>query len=460
MKKDTICAISTPLGISGIGIIRLSGPETYEIIEKIFKPLSKNFKISEVPTHTVWYGYIVDREKIVDEVLVTIMRSPRSYTREDMAEIGCHGGLIPLKEVLSLCIKNGARQAEPGEFTKRAFLNGRIDLVQAESVLEVIYSKTEKALTISTKKLKGSFSSALAEIRKMLIQVISDIEAKIDFPEEDDVEKYNTEILSRIEKIISFTDSILSCAGKGRIIQQGINAAIVGRVNAGKSSLLNALLREERAIVTEIPGTTRDILQETVNIKGIPVNIIDTAGIRKVRGRIERMGVKKALEWMKRAEINLVVLDGSKKLNEYDHQLLDYIKDNKNYILIINKKDLPQKIELRYLEENFPENHIVFLSAKTGSGIESLEEKIYNLIQKGYGEITEDEIFLNTRQEGKIRSVRDILIKTIEEIEKGITIDIIAVYIKRCINEVDEITGKDISEEVLDRIFSQFCIGK
>ncbi|MCX8082034.1 MAG: tRNA uridine-5-carboxymethylaminomethyl(34) synthesis GTPase MnmE [bacterium] len=459
MKKDTICAISTPLGISGIGIIRISGPDTYRIIGKIFRPAKRTIKISEVKTHTVYYGHIVDGERIIDEVLITVMKKPRSYTREDMAEIGCHGGLIPLKEVLSLCMKNGARQAEPGEFTKRAFLNGRIDLIQAESILEIIYSKTEKSLEISTQKLKGSFSSALAEIRTMLFKVISDIEAKINFPEEEDVKTCNTEILSETERIISYIDSILSRAGKGKILHQGINVAIIGRANAGKSSLLNALLREERAIVTEIPGTTRDILQEMINIRGIPVNIIDTAGIRKVRGKIEKMGIKKALEWMEKAEINLIVLDGNKKLNEYDHQLLNYIKDKKNYILIINKKDLLQKIEKQYLQKNFLNERIIYTSAKTGDGIETLEEKIYSIIQEGYGE-KGDEIFLNIRQEGKIKEIREILMDTKQNVIKGVTIDIISEYLKRCIRKTDELIGKNISDEILNQIFSQFCIGK
>jgi len=459
LERDTICAISTPLGISGIGIIRLSGSDTYRIIDRIFKPARK-MKISEASSHTVHYGYIVDGKRIIDEVLVTIMKQPRSYTREDMAEIGCHGGIIPLKEVLAICIKNGARQAEPGEFTKRAFLNGRLDLTQAESVLEVIYSKTERALDISIKKLKGGLSSHLLKIREILINILSDIEAKINFPEEDDVSNCNPDILNKIEMALSMIEKILSRAGRGRIIQQGINAAITGRANAGKSSLLNALLKEERAIVTEIPGTTRDIIQETINIKGIPVNIIDTAGIRKVRGKIERMGVEKALEWIEKAEINLVMLDGSKRLNEYDHQLLEYVKDKKNYVLIVNKNDLPQKIEIDYIEKNFSQNKIVFLSAKTGKGIDALEEKIHNLIMDGYGEMKGDEIFLNIRQEGKIKEIREYLMKAREDTLKGATIDILAEYFKECVKIIDEIKGENISQEILDSIFSRFCIGK
>lgn len=459
MKNDTICAISTPLGISGIGIIRISGPDAYRILGRIFRP-AKNTQVSEMPSHSVHYGHIIDGKKIIDEVLVTLMKKPKSYTREDMAEIGCHGGLIPLKKVLSLCLENNARQANAGEFTRRAFLNGRIDLIQAESILEVIYSKTEKSLEISSKKLKGYFSSHLTEIRDFLVELLSDIEAKIEFPEEEDIKKYSPDMLLRIEKIISLINSILSRAGKGRIIQQGINAAITGKSNAGKSSLLNAFLKEERAIVTEIPGTTRDVLHESININGVPVNVIDTAGIRKVKGRIEKMGVDKALEWMKKAEMILLVLDGNRKLNKYDTQLLEHLKNKSNYILIINKSDLPQKIEKDYLEERFPEDRILSLSAKTGKGINSLEKKIYSLIIEGCGEIQGDEVFLNFRQEGKIKEAKNLLLKIREAIAAEITIDIIAEHLKTAIKKVDEITGRDISEEILDNIFSRFCVGK
>ncbi len=457
-KQDTICAVSTPLGISGIGIVRISGPDSYKIIGKIFRP-AKKINIANIPTHTVHYGYIADGSKIVDEVLLTVMRKLKSYTREDMAEIGCHGGIVPLKEVLSLCIRNGARQAEPGEFTKRAFLNGRIDLVQAESVLEVISSKTESALEISLKKLKGSVSSCLQDIQTSLSDILADIEAKINFPEEEDVDVHNPETLKKIDDLITFTDKFLSRAGKGKIIRQGINAAITGRANAGKSSLLNYLIKEDRAIVTNVPGTTRDAIQETVNIRGIPVNIIDTAGIRKVRGRIEKMGVDRAIDWMEKAEINLIMLDGTKRINEYDRGLFRHIK-GKNYILMINKSDLPRKIDKKQIEKDFPADRIVTISAKTGDGIPELEEQIYGLISMGHGEIKEDEIFLNMRQEGKIKATRKKLLETREEINRGATADIIAESLKNCLKNIDELTGKNVSEDILNSIFSRFCIGK
>lgn len=461
---DTICAISTPLGVSGIGIIRLSGPKTYKIIEKIFVPgkkvfRKKKFEIDKIPSHTVIYGHIVDNGKVIDEVLLTIMKAPRTYTKEDMAEIGCHGGIIPLKEVLNLCIKNGARLAEPGEFTKRAFLNGRIDLTQAESVLDIIYSKTEKGLGIGIKKLKGFLSDFLGKIRKKILRLLSFIEAKINFPEEEDIEKFHIEIKKEIEKLINSVENILSRTNKGKIIQNGVNAAIIGSPNVGKSSLLNTFLKEERAIVTEIPGTTRDAICEVINIKGIPVNIIDTAGIREAKGKIEKIGVEKAIEWMEKAEINLLMFDCSRRLNEYDYKLMEYVK-KKPYIIILNKIDLPLKIEIDFIEKNFPKDRIIKTSLKNGIGIEEIEEKLWELINEGFGEIKGEEIYLNLRQENKIKSIGEILTETIEETKTENWLEIIAENLRMCLNLIDELTGKKITEEILEEIFSNFCIGK
>jgi len=454
---ETICAISTPLGISGIGIIRLSGEKTYKIIEEIFLPKRKT-KVKNWPTHTVHYGYIVDGERIIDEVLVTIMRAPKSYTREDMAEIGCHGGLSALKEVLNLCIKKGAKLASPGEFTKRAFLNGRIDLSQAESVLEIINSQTEKSLEISIKKLKGSLSNEINKLYEKIFSLLVQIEGKIDFPEEEDISEINLNVEEEIKKIKTQIKEILSKSKNGKIVFEGIKAAIIGRTNVGKSSLLNKLLKEERAIVTEIPGTTRDILQETINIKGIPVKIIDTAGIRKTKGKIEKMGVKKALYWMEKAEINLLVLDGSQALNQNDRKLLQKIK-NKTYLIVINKIDLPMKINKEELK-NFPEENISYISAKTGYGIEKLEEKIYNLILKGYGNIKETEFYLNIRQENLLKKSYSIIKNTLKLCKEKQGIELIAQNLREIIKMIDSITGKNISQHILEEIFSQFCIGK
>ncbi|MCK9265740.1 tRNA uridine-5-carboxymethylaminomethyl(34) synthesis GTPase MnmE [bacterium] len=459
MEKDTICAISTPFGISGIGIIRLSGKSTYSIIEKIFKP-KKNSAVKDIPSHTVTYGHIINSTgKVIDEVLITFMRNPKSYTREDMAEIGCHGGIITLKEVLNLCIKQGARLAEPGEFTKRAFLNGRIDLTQAESVMEIINSRTEHSLSMSLNKLKGRLYEALENIKEQLISLLSGIEAKINFPEEDDTKNYNIQLSKTINDILSETESFLNQAGKGRILYEGINVAIVGRTNAGKSSLLNKLAGEEKAIVTEIPGTTRDSIQETINIRGVPINIIDTAGIRNVRSKIEKLGLKKSFEWIEKAEIVLLMIDGTKKINDFDLKLLNKIRE-KPYILIINKIDLPLKVELNNLKKSFNEERIILLSALTGEGLHNLEEKIYSLIQEGYGKIEDSRIFLNIRQESQLRGVYQKLKTVQEDVYIKDNLEIVAEYINSCIKDIDELTGKNINQEVLNNIFSQFCVGK
>lgn len=464
MEKDTICAISTPLGVSGIGIVRLSGKDTYKIIEEIFVPgknpfKRKKLKISELPSHTVYYGHIIDNGKVIDEVIVTIMKSPKSYTKEDMAEINCHGGIIPLKEVLNLCIKKGARLAEPGEFTKRAFLNGRIDLTQAESVLEIIHSKTEYGLEMGIKKLKGSLGNFISDIKEKILRLLAEIEAKINFPEEEDVEIYRLDIDKRLEEIYEEIEKFMKKANRGKVLSEGVKVAIIGSPNVGKSSLLNALLKEERAIVTEIPGTTRDAIREVINIRGIPIDIIDTAGIRKAKNKIEKIGVERALEWMKKAEINILILDGSRKLNEYDLKLLEHIR-KKPYLIVINKTDLPRRIELKKILKEFNEEKIILASIKNNVGIEEIENKLWKLIQEGHGEIKGDEIYLNLRQEKKINMIKKYLKETLEEVKNQNFIEIVAENLKNCINEIDELIGVKFSDKILDEIFSKFCIGK
>lgn len=463
MKADTICAISTPPGVSGIGIVRLSGPDTYKIIEKIFTPgkitgKRKKIKIEKIPSHTVHYGHIIENGRIIDEILLTIMKAPRSYTREDMAEIGCHGGIIPLKEVLNLCIKMGARLASPGEFTMRAFLNGRIDLSQAESVLEIINSQTEKGLEIALSKLEGNFSKKLNQIREKIINILVNFEATIDFPEEEDTERIEIECKGKIREILKEVEDILSSARRGKLLFEGVKAAIVGRTNVGKSSLLNKLIEEERAIVSEIPGTTRDIIQEVINIKGIPVKIIDTAGIRKTKGKIEKMGVEKAIEWMKKAEINIVVIDGSQKLKKDDEKLLENI-NGKEYIIAVNKIDLPLKINIEHLKKDFDIEKIVMVSAKNGDGIEELKEKIFKIIEKGKRK-SDGEIYLNLREENLIRKLKKALQNCLISIKNNLTPEITVECLREAINEIDYLTGRKYNDEILEKIFSNFCIGK
>jgi len=463
MKADTICAISTPLGVSGIGIVRLSGPKTYKIIEKIFTPgkitgKRKKIKIEKIPSHTVHYGHIIENGRIIDEVLLTIMKAPKSYTREDMAEIGCHGGIIPLKEVLNLCIKMGARLASPGEFTMRAFLNGRIDLSQAESVLEIINSQTEKGLEIALSKLEGNFSKKLNQIREKIINILVSFEATIDFPEEEDTERIEIECEGKIREILKEVEDILSSARRGKLLFEGVKAAIVGRTNVGKSSLLNKLIEEERAIVSEIPGTTRDIIQEVINIKGIPVKIIDTAGIRKTKGKIEKMGVEKAIEWMEKAEINIVVIDGSQKLKKDDEKLLENI-NGKEYIIAVNKIDLPLKINIEHLKKDFDIEKIVMVSAKNGDGIEELKEKIFKIIEKGKRK-SDGEIYLNLREENLIRKLKKALNDCLISIKNNLTPEITVECLREAISEIDYLTGRKYNDEILEKIFSNFCIGK
>ncbi|MGC8805097.1 MAG: tRNA uridine-5-carboxymethylaminomethyl(34) synthesis GTPase MnmE, partial [Candidatus Ratteibacteria bacterium] len=317
MEKDTICALSTPYGISGIGIIRLSGPETFQIIKKIFKPGRRRKLPTVWKTHTVRYGYIVDGEKIVDEVLVTVMKSPSSYTREDMAEIGCHGGLAAIKSVIELCLRHGARLAQPGEFTKRAFLNGRIDLSQAESILEIVNAKTEKSLEIAVNQLTGSLSMKISEFRKRLMDILTFLNYEIDFSE-DYGEVSNDSLYQQLDHMIMEMKQVLQTGQAGRIFTQGIKIAIAGKPNVGKSSLLNLLVEEDRAIVSEIPGTTRDSIEAIINIQGIPFTVVDTAGIRYHSSGIEKIGVERAKEWMKKADMVLIVLDSSNPIEEID----------------------------------------------------------------------------------------------------------------------------------------------
>ena len=458
MENNTICAISTPLGISGIGIVRLSGPITYSIIQQIFSAKNKK-DIKHWKSHTVRYGHIIHNNNIIDEVLVTIMKAPGSYTRENMAEIGCHGGLCCMREILSICVSLGARLAAPGEFTKRAFINGRIDLVQAESILEIINSQTETSLEISVRKLEGGLSEKISGIRKEILNVLAPVEAKLDFPEEQAVTSTKLNVKQPLTKILRKVDTLLADSRSGKILVEGVKAAIVGKSNVGKSSLLNRLLREERALVTPIPGTTRDFLEGVINLRGIPVKIIDTAGIRKTKRTIEKMGVKKAVEWMKKADITILVLDGSRKLTQDDRELLGNI-GAKAFFIAINKADLSQKIDIHELQKDFSQKQIVSISAKTGYGIKQLENKIYDIIQQGCGTIDGKAVYLNLRQENILRQTGKELRNVLKSCTEKRNLELIAEDLKYAVRSIDEIVGENISQEVLNNIFSQFCIGK
>jgi len=459
MEEDTIVAISTPLGESGIGIVRLSGKNSLNIVEKIFKPKSKK-KLSEVPTFSAHFGYIVNPvdNLTVDEVIVVVMRAPKTYTREDIVEINCHGGIVPLRKILELCILNGARLAEPGEFTKRAFLNGRIDLIQAEAVIDIIKAKTEKSLKASINQLKGRLSEEINDINNKLRNLCALVEANIEFPEEE-IETTNMEdIKSSLEDILKKIDKLLETSYEGKILREGIKTAIIGKPNVGKSSLLNELLEEERAIVTHIPGTTRDIIEESINIEGIPFILIDTAGIRKSDDFVEKRGIEKTFDSLEKADLILFMLDGSVSLSNEDYSIVDKIKD-KRVIVVINKIDLPLEIKEEDIKKIFPKEKINKISILKKIGIEDLKKSMIDVVLKR-GKKEEEVLITNVRHKVLLQSAKDSIKSAIDSINSKMSEEFVAVDIRAALDFIGEIVGKTTTADILNTIFSQFCIGK
>lgn len=451
---STIVAISTAPGIGGIGIIRMSGEKSFEILNKIFVTNDK-----PIAGYTMKYGKIVDEKNvIIDEVLVSYFVAPNSYTRENVCEINSHGGMVVMKKILELCLKNGAILAEPGEFTKRAFLNGRIDLSQAEAVIDIINSKTDKEAKASINQLEGNLSLEIKNIRKDLISMMADIEASIDYPEYD-VEEVTTNKVKEV--LIKEKDRLIKLEksfDNGKILKDGINTAIIGRPNAGKSSLLNIMLNEERAIVTSVEGTTRDTIEEYISINGIPLKIIDTAGIREANDEVEKIGVEKAKKIAKESDLIIGIFDISRKMNKEDYEILDILK-NKNSIIVLNKIDLDENnVDMEKVKEiNKP---IVQISTKTREGIENLYKEIENIIETK--EISSDNeiIVTNTRHKSLIIKAMESVDKSLETIENKMPIDIIVVYVKDILENLGEITGETVTEDIIKEIFSKFCLGK
>lgn len=453
---STIVAISTAPGIGGIGIIRMSGENCFDILEKIFK--QKNAQnIDEIKGYSIKYGNIVDADEIIDEVLVSYFKAPKSYTAENMCEINSHGGVVIMNKILDLCIKNGAELAEPGEFTKRAFLNGRMDLSQAEAVIDIINAKTDKEAKISLEQLEGNLSNKISTIRKTIISVMADIEATIDYPEYDLEEVTNAKISKILDEVDIILDSLEKSFYNGKILREGISTAIIGRPNAGKSSLLNLILNEERAIVTDIEGTTRDTIEEFISIDGVPLKIIDTAGIRNANDEVERIGVKKAIEIAKKSDIVIAIFDVSRDLNKEDEDILKLL-EGKNSIILLNKIDLDRKVTLDKIKSvNKP---IVEISTKTREGLDKLYEEISNLFK--LKEIANDgeTIVSNVRHKNIIINSRKNLNKARETIANNMPIDIISTYLKEILEELGKITGETVTEDVIAEIFSKFCLGK
>lgn len=456
----TIAAISTAVGEAGIGIVRISGKNALSIGNTIFKG-NKVEKLNEGYNRKLIYGHVIDREnnKLIDEVLISYMKGPHTYTREDMVEVYCHGGIISVRKVLELILKSGARLAEPGEFTKRAFLNGRLDLSQAEAIIDMIKAKTDKSFETSLDQLEGSLSRKIKEIRNILLEMIAHVEVSIDFPDEDieevtyeDLEKSGNKVKEELEKLLSTAD-------RGKILRDGLNTVILGKPNVGKSSLLNAVLRENRAIVTDIPGTTRDIIEEYVNIDGIPLRIIDTAGIRNTEDIVEQIGVDRAKETVEKADLIIVVFDASRELSEEDYEIIELIKHKKS-IILLNKTDLPTKYDDAYLKSILDKREIITTSITSGIGVDLLEKSIKNMFYSGEVDIYSDAVVTNVRHKNQLVKALENITQAIEDIKGYVPIDCIEVDLKNCWENLGEISGDTIGEDILDKIFSEFCIGK
>ncbi|MGA2684474.1 MAG: tRNA uridine-5-carboxymethylaminomethyl(34) synthesis GTPase MnmE [Verrucomicrobiota bacterium] len=472
MFDDTIAAIATPLGEGGLAVVRISGPQALAVADKSFRPIGKNStKPSAAASHTILYGRMVRRGKTIDEVLLAVLRAPRTYTREDTVEITCHGGILPAKLVLDTLLENGARPAEPGEFTRCAFLNGRLDLAQAEAVADLIHARTELALAAANEQLAGKLSQRINELRDELVKTLAHVEAHIDFPDDDIAPDTRDQLLKRLEAGVKFMDELLRTANEGQILRRGIRAAIVGRPNVGKSSLLNQLLGHDRAIVSPIPGTTRDTIEETANIRGLPVVFVDTAGLRDARDELEQEGIRRSHETLARAELILHVLDASEPLAEVDEKFLSEFAGKKR-ILVRNKTDLPQRLDLKGFFDKPPARSgrmgrgnnsapiSVDVSCLSGQGMEALRDAIKELVWSGEIRVEMLQVMINSRHQDALNRARAATQRTIDALRGGATLELVALDLRIAVNAVGEIVGKTATEDLLDSIFSQFCIGK
>lgn len=471
---DTIIAVSTPIGEGGIGIVRLSGPAAIEIADRLFLPKDGR-KIAKCQSHTIHYGHVVDRPKtkdrspkagrpikkggIIDEVLLTVMRAPRSYTREDVVEINCHGGIQAVKKVLDLSMRYGARIAEPGEFTKRAFLNGRLDLAQAEAVLDTIRAKTEGSLKVAVSQLGGRLSGEVNAIRDSVVDMTAEIEASIDFPEEGLQVKEESALIKKTQGVIDRLKHIIDTYGDGMVLREGVLAIICGKPNVGKSSLMNLLLKRDRVIVSPIPGTTRDTVEEVISLKGVPIRLVDTAGITKARDIVEREGILRSRRYLELADIALIVLDASTGIGEEDADIIGSVGDKKK-IVILNKCDLPGKINEKRLKGMFKDAGIVRMSVTEKRGIENLERTILDTVWGGKFTQGEGAVVSNARHKELLDKAYGSMLSVKRALKKKAEAELIAIDLKEAIFDLGLIVGRSVSDDVLDRIFEQFCIGK
>lgn len=457
-ETDTITAISTPIGEGAISIVRLSGPDAIEITSKVYKGKD----LIKVDSHTIHYGKIIDPEtnEVAEEVMVTIMRGPKTFTREDVVEINCHGGLVSVNRVLEIVLSQGARLADPGEFTKRAFLNGRIDLSQAEAVMDLIRAKTDKAMNVALKQMDGRLSALIKKYRQSLLETVAHVEVNIDYPEYDDVEEMSHEMMrQKTKEVHAEIEELLSVAKQGKILREGIATAIIGRPNVGKSSLLNALVQENKAIVTDIPGTTRDIIEEYVNVRGIPLRLVDTAGIRDTEDIVERIGVERSRQALKEADLILFVLNYNEVLSEEDLRLFEAVQ-GLEYIVIVNKTDLEQKLNMDQVKEMVGDKKIVTTSLLKEEGIDQLESAIASSFFAGDIDTGDLTYVSNVRHIQLLRQAKQALEDAMNSLEMGMPLDIVQIDVTRTWEFLGEIIGDTASDSLIDQLFSQFCLGK
>lgn len=461
MKTETIAAIASAMTNSGIGIIRISGEDAFDVIDKIYRPQKGNKFLSQCKSHTIHYGHIYDEDEIIDEVMVLLMRAPNSYTREDTVEIDCHGGTLVMRRILEVVLKNGARPAEPGEFTKRAFLNGRIDLSQAESVMDVISSKNDFALKSSMQQLNGALTEKIKEIRGKIIHEIAFIESALDDPEHISIDGYGENLLIIIEELIQKMNQMIASSENGSLLKEGINTVIVGKPNAGKSSLLNALVGRERAIVTDIAGTTRDVLEEQINLNGITLNIMDTAGIRSTEDVVEKIGVDKALSLVDKADFIIYVVDTSTALDENDEKIIDAIREKKA-IILLNKSDLTQVTGEDEIKEKLSgaDHKMIAISAKENLGIDVLEETITEMFFHGTISFNDEVYITNIRHKNALIQAVESLKLVKQSVENGMPEDFYSIDLMNAYEELGTIIGEAVEDDLVNEIFSKFCMGK
>ncbi|WP_026573827.1 tRNA uridine-5-carboxymethylaminomethyl(34) synthesis GTPase MnmE [Bacillus sp. UNC438CL73TsuS30] len=461
MEFDTIAAISTPMGEGAIAIVRLSGDDAFKIADKVFKSISGK-RLIDMASHTIHYGHLIDPKngQVVEEVMVSLMKGPKTFTKEDVVEINCHGGIVSVNRVLQLILNNGARLAEPGEFTKRAFLNGRIDLSQAEAVMDLIRAKTDRAMNVALGQMEGRLSRLIRGLRQEILEILAHVEVNIDYPEYDDVEEMTHKMLK--EKAAYVREEIkklLQTSQQGKILREGLSTVIVGRPNVGKSSLLNSLVHENKAIVTDIPGTTRDVIEEYVNVRGVPLRLLDTAGIRETEDIVERIGVERSRQVLREADLILLVLNYSDELTMEDENLFKAVEDM-DVIVIVNKTDLPQKIDLDRVKDLTASHRLVTTSILEDRGVDQLEEAISSLFFAGSIEAGDMTYVSNSRHIALLNQALHSIEEAIDGVELGTPIDIVQIDLTRVWELLGEVIGDSVHESLIDQLFSQFCLGK